>query len=455
MKRCSLLLAATLTACHGRTEVFHVAPDNKHVLIGSGTSLRSIDVDTLAEMGRATDVDPGSPFFSADGSAFVARSTRGTLVVVPTAGGQQVELGPAADRGAISIDGTRVAFLRNPDRCPSSYEFCAELFSAPSAGGEAVRVASGIPVQTVYDPRNAGSAYTPYPYHFAGKDTVLFTNVDRGLMSVLADGSAAPVLLGAGIVRSPGQLPVPPAYWVLRDGRVIVHVGADLVLMDKRGGAGVRIADGRSTLFCDQRSRPTVVGPCALSAAGALGIVTQLTASTASVQLLSLAAGASFTVTVSGKHKGFDSDGRFVFFDADGLLSQALPSGEIRQLGRPPSLEEFPGVVSPDGKWASFWSQMQGVLCAECNRVQLLSTVTSATWTAPLFAVSNWAFSPDSRSLLFRTPDRRLYVAPTDGGGDPQLIETDVDLADWAGSDHIVMSRARSSPEGVSILRVR
>jgi hypothetical protein len=98
---------------------------------------------------------------------------------------------------------------------------------------------------------------------------------------------------------------------------------------------------------------------------------------------------------------------------------------------------------------------MQGVLCAECNRVQLLSTVTSATWTAPLFAVSNWAFSPDSRSLLFRTPDRRLYVAPTDGGGDPQLIETDVDLADWAGSDHIVMSRARSSPEGVSILRVR
>jgi hypothetical protein len=63
--------------------------------------------------------------------------------------------------------------------------------------------------------------------------------------------------------------------------------------------------------------------------------------------------------------------------------------------------------------------------------------------------------SPDSSSILVRSYGRNLYVAPVGIGGVAQLIETDVDQAEWAGSQHIVINRTQSSPQGVSFLEVR
>ena len=457
MNRCCLLLALAVTAC-GRNEVFYVAPGDKHVHVGSGPSLRSIDVDTLAEVGHATYLAT-RPFFSRDGSVFVAWNSSRNLVVVPVAGGPQVDLGPAADVGAISIDGTRVAFLRNPGLCGPKAESCAELFSAPSNGGEAVRVASGIPVQTGYDPGHPGTAYALYPYQFAGIDTLIFSDLDRNLMSVPADGSAPPVSLAAAVVPSPGDVLFPPTHWVLRDGRVVVRDETGLVLMDARAGARVHMADGPSNVFCDVRSDRTTDFSCPLSAAGSLAIVPDSTTSTSSVQIVSLTGGASFAVPATGKRMWFDSDGRFNFLDADGVLFQALPSGQVRQVGKP-YLEALPGDLSPDGKWvSSSWNSIPTSCTLNCQSVQLFSTATAGTWAveppAGLLLASDWKFSPDSRSILVRSYDRNLYVAPVEIGGIARLIETDVDQAEWAGSQRIVINRTQSSPEGVSFVRVR
>jgi len=460
----SALVAAALVACSGRIEVYQVAPDQKHVLIGSGTSVRSIATDTLAEVGGASDVFPGLAFFSRDGSKFVSRSTHHTLVVAPLGGGKQVDFGPAIDLGVISIDGTRVAFLRNPAPCTKGEFSCAELFSAPSAGGEAIRIASGIRVAMSDNPLLLVPAALMDDYLFAGNDTLVFTN-GHDVMTVPADGSVPASVLAPGVIPSPGHDPIPPIFWVLRDGRVVVQDGAGLVLMNARGGAPARLADGDSIqLLCMARPDSTMDFSCPLSPAGSLALSSPSTQSISTVRVVGLTGGASFTVSAS-RVILFDSDGRLIFFDPDGFFSAASPSGEVRQLGNP-AVEGYPGPPSPDGKWVPFTSPMQQVTvigsgsnnCFNCDRLQLLSTVTGTTWPVtaagkPL-ALSRFAFSPDSSSVLLQTPDRKLLVVPV-GGGEPRTIEGDVDQADWAGPNRIVVSRTRSSPAGVHFVEVR
>ena len=302
-------------------------------------------------------------------------------------------------------------------------------------------------------------------YLFAGNDTLVFTN-GHDVMTVPADGSVPASVLAPGVIPFPGHDPIPPIFWILRDGRVVVQDGAGLVLMNARGGAPVRLADGDSTqLLCMARPDSTMDFSCPLSPAGSLAISSPSTQSISTVRVLSLTGGASFTVSASGVIL-FDSDGRLIFFDPDGFLSAALPSGEVRQLGNP-AVEGYPGLSSPDGKWVPFSSPMKQVTvigsgsstsCVNCDRLQLLSTVTGTTWRVtaggkPL-ALSRFAFSPDSTSVLLQTPDRKLLVAPV-GGGEPRTIEGDVDQADWAGTNRIVVSRTRSSPAGVHFVEVR
>jgi len=219
-----------------------------------------------------------------------------------------------------------------------------------------------------------------------------------------------------------------------------------------------RLADGGSTsLLCESLPGWSRDFHCPLSAAGALAAYTPSTGPTWSVRVVSLTGGASFTVTALAYSIHFDGDGRLVFFDADGFLSAALPSGEVRQIGHP-VIDGYPDTVSPDGKWRSFLAQDLEGPCVNCWRLQLLSTVTATTWTltsagTPLFIFAH-EFSPDSSSVLLLTPDRNLAVVPVEGGA-PRLIQTDVDGASWAGPNHIVMTRTRSSPAGVQILKVR
>jgi hypothetical protein len=459
MKHSCLLLALALTACSGRSEQYFVAPDNKHVLVGSGTSLVSIDADTLAEVGRATDL-AGPPVFSPDGALFAAWNSRWNIIVLPVAGGPPVDLGPSADLGTISANGARLAFLRNAAVCEPGGIFCAELFSAPSAGGEAIRVASGVQVLMGYDFGHPGTAYARYPYQFVGNDTLIFVDIQQNLMSVPADGSAGPTLLAPPVVRSPGDAPFPPLYSVLRDGRVLVQDGAGVLLTDARGAAPVRIADAGSGVVCNSYfAGRGSARSCPVSSAGALAVLTPSTGSAASVRLVSLSGGPSFAVSVTGDWMAFDGDGRFVFFDADGFLAQALPSGDVSQIARSAFVRGLPGVLSPDGKWASFSTAQPNACIGNCHLVQLLSTVTAGTWIAQarglVLLASDWAFSPDSSLLLVRTADRKLYVAPAEVDGEARLIETDVDQADWAGASHIVINRTQSSPQGVSFLRVR
>jgi len=239
----------------------------------------------------------------------------------------------------------------------------------------------------------------------------------------------------------------------------VVRDDTGLVLMDARGGARVHIADGPSNVLCDVRSDRTMDFSCPLSVAGSLAIVPDSTTSTSSVQIVSLTGGASFAVAATGKWMWFDSDGRFNFLNADGVLFQALPSAAVRQIGKP-FLGTFPGDLSPDGKWvSSSWNPIPNTCTLDCQSVQLFSTATAGTWSvqppAGLLLASNWRFSPDSSSILVRSYDRNLYVAPVGIGGVARLIETDVDQAEWAGSQHIVINRTQSSPQGVSFLEVR
>jgi hypothetical protein len=426
-----VLVAAALAACSRPLEIFRVAPDNKHVLIGSASSLRSIDVDTGAEVARAVDVIPGYAIFSDDGSRFIVRSTRDTLVVMPTTGGAQVDLGPIDDLGMISKDGTRVAFLRNSDPCEPMIGLCAEpdLFSAASSGGDALRVAS----------RTSGS------YGFAGNDTLVFGSADGALMSARADGTAPPVLLAPPLVTRPREASETPPFWVLSDGRVVVDDGTGLMLMDAMGGARVRLADSGWSLLCGRFSCPISDGRLAVVSPPSPNFT---------VRIVSLDGIALVTLTASDPLMVFDSEGRFVFVDGEGFLSEALRSGEVHELGRY-TFGFLSPILSPDAKWASYPTQIFEPLCTTCGGVQLLSTVTAATSTVPITSVSccNWEFSPDSRALLLRTDARQLAVVSLEGG-QVRLVETDVDEAQWAGPNHIVINRTRSVPEGVSILRL-
>src|SRR5262249_19053219 len=105
----------------------------------------------------------------------------------------------------------------------------------------------------------------------------------------------------------------------------------------------------------------------------------------------------------------FDSDGRLIFFDADGFLSEALPSGEIHQLGSP-ALAGYPFPPSADGKWVPLVGQNACLLCG----LRLLSTVTGTSRPVTLggrvFDLASFAFSPDSKSVLLQSRGRELLV---------------------------------------------
>lgn len=461
MRGVLLVSAAALFACSGRLETFSVSPDQKHVFIGYRDSFRIVDVDTMAEVGHASDVYASLVAFSVDGSMAVLRGTHGNLVTVPTAGGAAVDFGPALEFGKISPDGSRVAFLRNARACPDGRQSgCSELYSAPSTGGEAVRVASGIRVSISNDPALVVPASLMDEYRFAGNDTLVFTTFEGNLMWAPADGSAEAALLAPG---TPSRFqflpPVPPGFSSFFDGRVIVNDGTGLVLMDPHGGAPVRLAEGGTTsLLCAPSSVLTVDPSCKPSAAGMLASYSQ-GVQTSTVQTIPLTGGTSFTVSAVPYSLYFDPVGNLVFYDAGGFLTVASPSGEIRQVGKP-AIGGYRFAVAPDGSWQSFlepWLNAAGP-CVNCDILHLVSVATAAAWTLTAggrkILIVAHAFSPDSTSILFRTHDRELGVVPV-GGGEPRFLQSDVDDAGWAGSDHVVMNRTRSSPAGVQILRVR
>lgn len=439
--RIAILLC--LAACSGRIEVYSVSPDQKHVMIGTATSIRSVEVDSLAEVAHASDVFPTAGFFSRDGSRFVARSKRGTLVVLPVAGGKAADLGPLIDIGAISPDGSRVAFLRNPLSCGSGFP-CAELFSAPSGGGEATRVGSGIRVALSTDPDLIAPAALMDPYAFAGNDRLVFTTAQGALMSAPADGSAPGSVVA--------QARIPPIFWVLRDGRLVYQDNAGLHL----AGSPLHLADdARSYLHCELQPDSTRDLACALSATGAVAVVTPGTDPPFTVRVVDLSGGPGFTVGASSDVLRFDRDGRLLFYDAQGF-SAASPSGAVLHYGSA-AVDGYLGGTSPDGRWFLFVSFLRTRDCGNCEKLQLFSTLTAATWNvtsagSPL-SIAYSAFSPDSASLLLVTADRKLAVVPA-SGGEPRVLEGEVDGADWAGPQHIVRTRFRSSPAGVRILKV-
>src|SRR5258706_7774455 len=85
---------------------------------------------------------------------------------------------------------------------------------------------------------------------FAGTDTLVFTDQERGVMTVPADGSAAPALLAGLAPNVPTDPLRPPTFWVLRDGRVVVQDGTGLVLLNARGGGTpLRLVDGGGALL--------------------------------------------------------------------------------------------------------------------------------------------------------------------------------------------------------------
>jgi hypothetical protein len=452
--------AAAVFSCSGRIETFSVSPDQKHVLIGHAYELKSVDVETLAEVGHVADVYPDPLRFSRDGSKAILRSTHDTIVVFPTAGGNAVDLGPALVFPEISPDGSRLAFLRNVGACPGDREVdCTDLYSVPTAGGEAVRVGSGIRVSMSYYPAGTVTASRLYDYAFADDDTLVFQSFD-GLMWAPADGSAPPALLVPGTApRFPGLPPVVPGFSRFYDGRVIARDDTGSVLLDPRGGTRVRLAEGSSTsLLCARVPFLSLDYTCRPSAAGMLASYTS-DGPTWTVQTIPFTGGTSVTVTAQPNSAYLDPDRGLVFFDPDGFLTLADSSGQIRQIGRP-VIEGYRSAISPEGSWQSFLKQRldRATPCINCDTLHLLSVGTAATWTLKvggneLFIVGH-AFSPDSSSILFLTHDRRLGFVPV-AGGEPRILQSDVDGAGWVGSDHVAMSRTRSSPAGVQILRVR
>jgi hypothetical protein len=238
-----------------------------------------------------------------------------------------------------------------------------------------------------------------------------------------------------------------------------VHDDTGLVLMDPHGGAPVRLTeDATTSLLCAPSSVLMLDASCKPSAAGMLASYRQ-GGQTSTVQTIPLTGGTSFTVSAVPYTLYFDPVGNLVFYDSGGFLTVASPSGEIRKVGQP-AIGGYQSAVAPDGSWQSFLEQWLNAAgpCVNCDILHLVPVATAASWTLTaggkdIFIIA-YAFSPDSTSILFRTHDRQLGVVPVEGG-EPRFLQSDVDEAGWAGSEHVVMNRTRSSPAGVEILRVR
>jgi hypothetical protein len=452
MKAVLAILAMAAAGCSGRLETYFVSPDGSHVLVGNTTaSFRSIEVATGNEVGNIDDVSPTDATFSNDGSWVLLRSADRGIVVAPTVGsGRPAAYRQAIDPGRLSPDGSRVAFLSNPVPC-SRFQ-CAGIYTVPTAGGVPVLVASGIQVD-VSDDASLALGFVNH-YEFATSDTLVFTNIEGSEPQfVPADGSASPAHL------------FPTSTWfVLDDGRVLVRDATGLLVIGARGGAATRVYQGEIEEMTCGAFR------CRISAGGSLAVIKSFGAPS-EIVIASVTGKAPFSITAL-HFFGFDGDGDFAFVDETGSLSRASPTGAIAHAGSIPEADLSPQSTaagereSPDGKWLLLFARDPFVLRPggpppPPARLKMVSLVDGSSWTVqsggkpfPVGDANDVSVSPDSEQLLLRSPDRRLAVVPI-SGGEPRFIDSEVDQASWAGPDHIVVNRTRSSPAGVHIVRVR
>lgn len=467
------LMSVVLVACSDKHAVqnFAVSPDQKHLILLTPETARSIDVGTGEEVARAEKLY-GIATFSPDGALLLTRTAGGTLLVIPTAGGSPVDLGPAIDIGTVSPDHARIAFLRNKTGCPQSPGgvswACGDLMVAPTGGGEAVRVASGVRLLVGQDGTvEPTSAFDTY--QFAGNGTLVYTNFEAALLSVPADASAPPERISGPVGISPGNIPLPPIWCATPDGQVAYTNGDGVALLPARGGTPTLLVGDP-----DASVRASFMSPnyqvrniaCVFSPDGAYLVVTDFRRPSY-VKLVPVCGGSAVTLpTPNNFWTAFNADGELLFWDQAGTLSIASVSGDVRSIGiEVNDLAALP-VLSPDHQWIAVSKPFHLPGCFNCVSLEIVSSSTGESWIFSdqhgAMPASGFGFSPDSSSLLVIGAVRRTNNNATDSGGDlsvmpitgclPRVLEHNVDAAAWVDSEHIVFRRDQNA--GINIRRV-
>ncbi len=468
-----VLMSVAFVACSDKRviETFAVSPDQKHLIVLTPKSARSIDVETSDEVARAENLDPIATF-STDGALLLTRTAGGTLLVMPTAGGSSVDLGQAIDVGTASPNHARIAFLRNKVACPFSPPgrgwLCGDLMVASAESGETVRVASGI--RLLADQNGVIAATNAFDtYEFADNDTLVFTNFESSLLSVPADGSAPPRRIAGPVGISPGNVPLTPIWCTTPNAQVEFTSSEGLELVPARGGTPMLLVadpDAHGAAYFRSPNYQVRSIVCDLSPDGAYLVATDFRRPSY-VKLVPVRGGTSLTLaTQYNGWAAFNVNGELLFWDHSGTLSIASISGDVRSIGISINDLAAPIALSPDHRWIGVSKPFHVAACFNCISLQMVSSSTGESWT---FADENGAlpawgygFSPDSSSLLIIGAVRRTNNNATDSGGDlsvvpitggvPKVLERNVDTAEWVDSQHIVF-RHDQSP-GIEVRRV-
>ena len=466
-------MALALVACSNNSGVpnnFAVSPDQKHVIVTNREAARSIDVDTGNEVARAETPNP-LVTFSTDGALLLTRTARGTLLLMPTAGGSQIDLGQAIDVGTASPNHARIAFLRNKVACPFSPPgqgwLCGDLMVASAESGEAVRVASGIRLLADRDgvvaPTNAFDTY-----EFADNDTLVYTNFESSLLSVPADGSAPPRRIAGPRGISPGQVPLTPIWCATPNGQVAYTDSEGLKLVPARSGTPMMLVpdpDAHASAYFRSPNYHVRNVACQLSPDGAYLAATDFQRPSY-VKLVAVLGSTALTFpTPNNFWVAFNANGELLFWDHSGTLSVAAISGDVRSIGV--SLNDLSASIalSPDHRWIAVSKAFHVPACFNCIYLEMVSSSTGESWTIAdengALTVWGFGFSPDSSSLLIlalRRPNNNttdsevdLSVVPITGGV-PKVLERNVRTAEWVDSQHIVFRHDQSA--GINIRRV-
>jgi hypothetical protein len=428
---------------------FLVSADHQHVVLLSGSTARSIDLDTGGEVSRLDGLfaftDTALGYLSPDGAHYVAWTPQGQLFAMPVAGGSPVYLGIYTPQSGYPSGGPWINF--SPDSSlvavpsnPQSAGF-VDVSVVPVGGGPALFTGQRQPLD--------------YGMTFVVDQRLLYRAPDNSLMLMQLNVNpleAVPVATTGGPLGT---------YAVSPDGRLIAY-------QDDHGLQVAPLAGGPATLMLPPD--PSSSLSYAFSADGGHLVVEASASTNRSVSILPTAGGDAMTfpaTSVARIHGLVLAGDRVLLMQASGSVLVASMSGyPTLALG---TLQGVLGNASPDGNWVTVANPSPVPGCPNCATLELVSTRNGASWDVAddkgLLPISSLDFSPDSTSLLVVGAGQRevngteiaggdLWRVPIQGGT-LLFVEQNVDGASWVDAHRLVFLRRTGSNTGLYLRDVQ
>jgi tricorn protease len=375
---------------------------------------------------RRLTVEPGmetDPTFSPDGTRVAFTGQAGgnwDVFVIAAAGGEakRITFNPAVDTAVgWSPDGARVLF--RSDR--ASFADFGRLFTCPAEGGPAEELPLPAAEQGAFSPDGRRLAYVPHRYHGSAPDSQAAWKRYRG-------GAASPIWLADLADSRVEPIPRPPGG--CNDSNPLWVGDRVYFLSDREGPARLFAWDvGAKRLS----KVPTADGTDILSAAAAPGVIAY--ERLGELHLLDLESGKDRRLEVTlGEELGTarprhvwlgDSvqmvvpapNARRAVFEARGeILTVPASKGAIRNLTSTPGVAERQPAWSADGKSIAYYSDESGEYALHVRSQDGLGPVRKFAIGDPPSYFFHLSWSPDGKRLgLLRQAASPVGARPGDG----------------------------------------